>query len=59
MKWIELDSYCLKSGDFLIATYINPNGIKYGLSHFNKNFGYFDTKEKAKKKALELNHGKM
>ena len=54
MRWIVVDKYCDKSGDFLIATYFNTNGDKYGLSYFNKNYGYFDTKNKAKAKAEEL-----
>ena len=58
MLWVRLDNYCIKCGEFLIAKYITPNGEKFGLSHHNKSFGYFDTALKAKQKALELNNAK-
>ena len=58
MNWVKLDNYCIKYKDFLIAKYITPNGERFGLSHHNKSFGYFDTALKAKQKALELNNAK-
>ena len=56
MKWLKLDNYCLKSGEWFIAKYYKADGtVKYGLSHFNNNHGYFDTANDAKAKAEELN----
>jgi len=55
MLWVKLDNYCIKCKDFLIAKYITPNGEKFGLSHHNKSFGYFNTAHEAKQKALEIN----
>lgn len=59
MIWIVVDKYCDKSDNFLIATYFTPNGERFGLSHHNKNFGYFDTKNKAKVKAKEINNERL
>ena len=58
MLWVKKDNYCIKCKDFLIAKYITPNGEKFGLSHHNKNHGYFDTAHEAKAKALEVNNAK-
>ena len=58
MVWLKLDRYCIKCEEFLIAKYITPNGERFGLSHHNKSFGYFDTALKAKAKALEINNAK-
>ena len=58
MNWVRLDNYCIKCGEFLIAKYFTPSGIKYGISQFNKNHGYFNTAHEAKQKALELNNAK-
>ena len=55
MKWLKLDNYCLKSGEYFIAKYyLADGGIKYGLSHFNTNHGYFDSADEAKNKALRV-----
>ena len=51
MKWLEQDKYHISSGAWTIAKYFSPTGVKYGLSHRNKNLGYYDTLEKAKRKA--------
>jgi hypothetical protein len=51
MKWIEQDKYHISSGAWTIAKYFSPTGVKYGLSKMNKNLGYFDTVEQAKRKA--------
>jgi len=58
MIWQKLDNYCIKCGEFIIAKYYTPSGEKFGLSHHNKNHGYFDTALKAKAKALEINNAK-
>ena len=58
MIWQKLDNYCIKSGDFYIAKYITATGSKYGLSQFNKSYGYFATAEEAKKEALKVNNVK-
>lgn len=59
MNWRKLDNYCLKCDEWFIAKYYKADGkVKYGLSHINKNHGYFDTANEAKAKAEELN-GKM
>jgi hypothetical protein len=50
MKWNEQDKYHISSGAWTIAKYFSPNGIKYGLSHRNKNLGYYDTLEAAKQR---------
>ncbi len=54
MNWVKLDNYCIKCNEFLIAKYITPTGEKFGLSHHNKNHGYFNTAHEAKQKALEV-----
>jgi hypothetical protein len=51
MQWKEIDKYHISSGAWTIAKYFSPTGVKYGLSHRNKNLGYFDTVEQAKRKA--------
>ncbi len=56
MKWIEQDKYHISSGAWTIAKYFSPNGIKYGLSHRNKNLGYYDTLEAAKRNAKDQLH---
>jgi hypothetical protein len=53
MKWIKKDKYHITSGNWIIAKYFSPIGIKYGLSHNNKNLGYYDTLEAAKRKAKD------
>jgi hypothetical protein len=55
MKWLEQDKYHISSGAWTIAKYFSPNGVKYGLSKMNKNLGYYDTLEKAKRKAKNDN----
>jgi hypothetical protein len=50
MRWVEQDKYHISSGSWTIAKYFSPNGIKYGLSHRNKNLGYYDTLEAAKQR---------
>lgn len=60
MKWLELDNYCLKSGEYFIATYYGADGaVKYGVSHYNTNHGFFKSKDEAKRKALAVRNGKM
>ena len=56
MKWTEQDKYHISSGAWTIAKYFSPTGVKYGLSKMNKNLGYFDTVEQAKRKAKYLLH---
>ena len=58
MNWQKLDNYRIKCGDFIIAKYYTPSGEKFGLSHHNKSFGYFNTAHEAKQKALEINNDK-
>ena len=53
MQWKEIDKYHITSGSWTIAKYFSPIGIKYGLSQYNKNLGYFDTLEEAKRNAKE------
>lgn len=53
MKWLEQDKYHISFGAWTIAKYFSPNGIKYGLSKMNKNFGYYDTLEEAKRNAKD------
>lgn len=53
MLWKEIDKYHISSGNWTIAKYFSPNGIKYGLSKMNKNLGYYDTLEKAKRNAKD------
>lgn len=53
MKWKNEDNYHISSGIWIIAKYFSPNGIKYGLSKMNKNLGYYDTLEKAKRNAKD------
>jgi hypothetical protein len=56
MKWLKLDNYCIKSGEWFIAKYYKADGtVKYGLSQRNTNHGYFDSASEAKAKARELN----
>jgi hypothetical protein len=57
MVWLKIDNYCIKCGDFYIAKYFTPFGEKFGVSHHNKSFGYFNTAHEAKQKALEVNNG--
>jgi hypothetical protein len=56
MQWKEIDKYHITSGIWTIAKYFSPTGIKYGLSKMNKNLGYYDTLEKAKRKAKNDNN---
>ncbi len=49
MKWIEKDKYYIISGIWTIAKYYSATAVKYGLSKNNKNIGYFNTLEEAKK----------
>ena len=53
MQWKEIDKYHITSGIWTIAKYFSPTGIKYGLSKGNKNLGYYDTAEEAKRKAKD------
>ena len=53
MKWTEQDKYHISSGAWTIAKYFSPNGVKHGLSKMNKNLGYYDTLEKAKRNAKD------
>jgi hypothetical protein len=53
MKWLEQDKYHISSGAWTIAKYFSPTGIKYGLSQRNKNLGYYDTLEAAKRNAKD------
>ena len=48
MKWSKVSNYCIKSGDYLIAKFINNGAVKYGLSYQDKNIGYFATADEAK-----------
>jgi hypothetical protein len=60
MKWLKLDNYCIKSGEWFIAKYYKADGsVKYGLSNKNTNHGYFDIANDAKAKAQEINNGKV
>lgn len=59
MQWKLLDNYCDKSGEYFIATYFSANKVKFGLSVGNKNLGYFDSKEDAKKEAWAVYNGKV
>jgi len=59
MKWLNLDKYCEKSGEYFIATYFSHSKVKFGLSVGNKNLGYFDSKEDAKKEAWAVYNGKV
>jgi hypothetical protein len=54
MKWLKLSDYCIKSGDYLIAKFINNGAVKYGLSYQNKNIGYFKTADEAKAQINEM-----
>ena len=51
MIWTKLSEYCIKSGDWTIAKYINNGAVKYGLSYKDKNMGYFKTADDAKAQA--------
>jgi hypothetical protein len=53
MKWKNEDKYHISSGSWTIAKYFSPAGVKYGLSKMNKNLGYYDTLEKAKRNAKD------
>ena len=53
MKWIEKDKYHISSGTWTIAKYFSPSGVKYGLSQRNKNIGYFNSVDEAKRKAKD------
>jgi len=53
MKWIEQDNYHISSGSWTIAKYYSATGVKYGLSQRNKNLGYYDTLEEAKRNAKD------
>ena len=53
MQWNEIDKYHITSGSWTIAKYFSPTGIKYGLSKMNKNLGYYDTLEQAKRNAKD------
>lgn len=53
MQWKEIDKYHITSGSWTIATYYSDTGIKYGLSKLNKNLGYYDTLEEAKRNAKD------
>lgn len=53
MKWKNEDNYHISSGTWIIAKYFSPTGIKYGLSQRNKNLGYYDTLEEAKRNAKD------
>ncbi len=48
MKWIKLSEYCIKSGDYLIAKFINNGAVKYGLSYQYKHIAYFASADEAK-----------
>jgi hypothetical protein len=56
MKWTEQDKYHISSGAWTIAKYFSPTGVKYGLSHRNKNLGYFDTLDAAKQRIKNDNN---
>ena len=49
--WIKLSDYCIKSGDYLIAKFINNGAVKYGLSYQDKHIDYFNTADEAKAQA--------
>lgn len=53
MQWKEIDKYHISSGSWTIAKYFSPTGIKYGLSQRNKNLGYYNTLEEAKRNAKD------
>lgn len=53
MRWLEIDKYHMKSGDYIIAIY-HGYTKRYGLSKDNKNLGYFDDIDEAKKYAETL-----
>ena len=53
MLWKEIDKYHITSGAWTIAKYFSPTKVKYGLSKMNKNLGYYDTLEKAKRNAKD------
>lgn len=60
MNWKKLDNYCLKSGEFFIAKYYKADGtIKYALSKSNSCYGFFNTSEQAKEKAMAIHNGNM
>jgi hypothetical protein len=46
--WIKLSNYCIKSGDYLIAKFINNGAVKYGLTYKDKHIDYFNTADEAK-----------
>jgi hypothetical protein len=54
MKWVKQDAYSIKNGEWWIAKYYTPFGIKYGLSNGNAQHGYFTTSDEAKAKHKEL-----
>jgi hypothetical protein len=39
---------CIKSGDYLIAKFINNGAVKYGLNYKDKHIDYFATAVEAK-----------
>ena len=53
MRWNKVDKYHITSGLWTIAKYFSHDKVKYGLSKGNKNLGYYDTAEEAKRKAKD------
>jgi hypothetical protein len=53
MKWKNEDKYHISSGSWTIAKYFSATGVKYGLSKNNKNLGYYNTAEEAKRNAKD------
>jgi len=51
MKWSKVSNYCIKSGDYLIAKFINNGAVKYGLSYQDKHIAYFASADEAKAQA--------
>jgi hypothetical protein len=54
MKWVQVDKYHMKSGDFILAKYFSYDKVQYGISKNNVNYGYFANVNDAKQKAKEL-----
>ena len=48
MIWTKISDYCIKSGDYLIAKFINNLEVKFGLSYKDKHIAYFATPDEAK-----------
>jgi hypothetical protein len=51
MIWTKLSEYCIKSGDWTIAKYINDGEVKYGLYRLNDLKGFYSTADDAKAQA--------